>query len=195
MDGQRSLWEASQQVLPQGHTVDILDLLHATPRIWEAAHLFYGRDEEQALSFVYDRVLRLLNGQVRSVVAGLRQMGTKRKLRGKKRKKLATLCQYLDNNAPRMRYDVYLAAGYPIASGVIEGACRHVVKDRMERSGMRWTLPSAQAMLDMRSTYVNGDWDEFMRYRIEKETQRLDPHRDRIESIETLEEMEWPYAA
>jgi hypothetical protein len=195
MDGQRSLWEASQQVLPQGHTVDILDLLHATPRIWEAAHLFYGRDEEQALSFVYDRVLRLLNGQVRSVVAGLRQMGTKRKLRGKKRKKLATLCQYLDNNAPRMRYDVYLAAGYPIASGVIEGACRHVVKDRMERSGMRWTLPSAQAMLDMRSTYVNGDWDEFMRYRIEKETQRLYPHRDRIESIETLEEMEWPYAA
>ena len=76
--------------------------------------------------------------------------------------KLAKICAYLDNNAHRMRYDVYLAAGYPIASGVIEGAWRHFIKDRMERSGMRWTIESAQAMLEMRSTYLNGDWDDFM---------------------------------
>src|SRR6266568_4349749 len=87
---------------------EILDLLHATPRIWDAAHLFYGRDEEQTLNFVYDRVLRILQGEVRSVVAGLRQMGTKRTLRGKKRGKLAKLCGYLENNAHRMRYDAYL---------------------------------------------------------------------------------------
>ena len=144
--------------------------MHATPRIWDAAHLFYGRDEEQTLNFVYDRVLRILQGEVRSVVAGLRQMGTKRTLRGKKREKLAKLCGYLENNAHRMRYDEYLAAGYPIASGVIEGACRHFVKDRMERSGMRWRIESAQAMLAVRSIYLNGDWDDFMTYRIEKET-------------------------
>src|SRR5438552_5102901 len=140
MDGQKSLWDAGQRAFPTANTVEILDLLHATPRIWDAAHLFYGRDEEQALRFVYDRVLRLLKGEVRSVVAGLRQMGTKRKLRGKKRAQLAKMCSYLDHNAHRMRYDVYLAAGYPIASGVIEGACRHFIKDRMERSGMRWTM-------------------------------------------------------
>ena len=97
-------------------------------------------------------------------------MGTKRTLRGKKREKLAKLCGYLENNAHRMRYDEYLAAGYPIASGVIEGACRHFVKDRMERSGMRWRIESAQAMLAVRSIYLNGDWDDFMTYRIEKET-------------------------
>jgi hypothetical protein len=195
MDGQKSLWEAGQRELPKANTMEILDLLHATPRIWDAAHLFYGRDEEQALGFVYDRVLRMLQGEVHSVVSGLRQMGTKRKLRGKKRAKLAKICGYLENNTHRMRYDVYLAAGYAIASGVIEGACRHFVKDRMERSGMRWTIESAQAMLDVRSTYLNGDWDDFMRYRIEKETQRLYPYREFVEPIETLEEGELPFAA
>jgi len=194
MDGQTSLWDAGQGAFPTAKTIDILDLLHATPRIGDAAHLFHGRNEEHALSFVYDRVLRLLKGEVNSVVSGLRQMGTKRKRRGKKRAKLATICGYLDNNAHRMRYDVYLAAGYPIASGVIEGACRHFVQDRMERSGMRWTIESAQAMLDVRSTYLNGDWDDFMRYRIGKETQRLYPFRELVEPIETLEE-ELPFAA
>ena len=195
MDGQKSLWEAGQRILPQVSTIEILDLLHATPRIWDAAHLFYGRDEEQTLHFVYDRVLRILQGEVRSVVAGLRQMGTKRTLRGKKREKLAKLCGYLENNAHRMRYDAYLAAGYPIASGVIEGACRHFVKDRMERSGMRWRIESAQAMLDVRSIYLNGDWDDFMTYRIEKETQRLYPYREFVEPIDTLEEVGLPFAA
>ena len=157
--------------------------------------MFYDRDSDGALDFVYDRVLRILRGEVRSVVSGLRQMGTKRKFRGKKRAKLATICDYLQNNAPRMRYDVYLAAGYPIASGVIEGACRHFVKDRMERSGMRWTIESAQAMLDVRSTYINGDWDAFMAYRIEKETQRLYPYRELVEPIEMPEGIEMPIAA
>lgn len=195
MDGQKSLWEAGQRELPKANMMEILDLLHATPRLGDAAHLFYGHDEEQALSFVYDRVLRMLKGDVYSVLSGLRQMGTKRKLRGKKRAKLAKICGYLENNAHRMRYDVYLAAGYPIASGVIEGACRHFVKDRMERSGMRWTIESAQAMLNVRSTYLNGDWDDFMRYRIEKETQRLYRYRELVEPIETLEEGELPFAA
>jgi hypothetical protein len=195
MDGQKSLWEAAQRDLPSDNTVEILDLLHATPRIWEAAHLFYDRDSDGALDFVYDRVLRILRGEVRSVVSGLRQMGTKRKFRGKKRAKLATICGYLQNNAPRMRYDVYLAAGYPIASGVIEGACRHFVKDRMERSGMRWTIESAQAMLDVRSTYLNGDWDAFMAYRIEKENQRLYPYRELVDPIDMPEETELSMAA
>ena len=58
-----------------------------------------------------------------------------------------------------MHYDEYLAKGYPIASGVIEGACRHVVKDRMERTGMGWTVPGAQAMLSLRCLWVGDDWD------------------------------------
>jgi hypothetical protein len=195
MDGQKSLWEAGQRDLPSDDQIEILDLLHATPRIWEAAGLFYERDSDQAWVFVYDRVLRLLRGEIRSVITGLRQMGTKRKFRGKKREKLANICGYLQNNAHRMRYDEYLAAGYPIASGVIEGACRHFVKDRMERSGMRWTIEKAQAMLDVRSTYVNGDWEAFMAYRIEKETQRLYPYREHVVLIDIPEGIKMPIAA
>jgi hypothetical protein len=188
MDGQKSLWETARRELPQDHAVEMLDLLHATPRIWEAAHLFYPRNSDQALDFVHDRVLRILQGAVGSVVSGLRQMGTKRQLRGKKRDTLAKICGYLHNNAHRMRYEAYLAAGYPIASGVIEGACRHFVKDRMERSGMHWTIESAQAMLDVRSTYLNGDWETFMSYRINVETQRLYPYRALVEPMEGVKE-------
>ena len=72
-----------------------------------------------------------------------------------------------------MRYDVYLAAGYPIGSGVAEGACRHLVKDRMEQTGMRWTVAGAQAMLHLRATYLNGDWEAFCVYRIQQEQIRL----------------------
>ena len=75
-----------------------------------------------------------------------------------------------ERNAHRMRYDEYLAAGYPIASGVIEGACRHLVKDRMERAGMRWVLSGAQPMINLRSIPISGLWDEFIAYRIQKET-------------------------
>ncbi len=92
-------------------------------------------------------------------------------------------------NTARMRYDAYLRAGYPIASGVIEGACRHYVKDRMERSGMRWTKAGAQGMLDVRSEYLNGDWEAFQAFRIDDETRRLYPHR-RI-----LHDFTWPLAA
>ena len=80
---------------------------------------------------------------------------------------------YFDGNRSRMRYDEYLAAGYPIGSGVIEGACRHLVKDRLERTGMRWIPDGAQAMLDLRATYLNGEWDEFWVYHVEQEDDRL----------------------
>ena len=88
-----------------------------------------------------------------------------------------------------MRYDEYLAQGYPIASGVIEGACRHVVKDRLERTGMNWVRQGAQPMLDLRCIHLTGQWDPFMEFRYQRETQRLYPYRD------TLEPITWSVAA
>ncbi len=75
-----------------------------------------------------------------------------------------------------MQYHHYLERGYPIASGVIEGACRHFVKDRMERSGMRWTIKGAQAMLELRSVNLNEHWDEFSKFRIRKLNDELYPN-------------------
>lgn len=175
-DGQESLWEARRYWLPE-RVVDILDVLHVTPRIWQAAHVFHDEGSQEAEDFVRERLLRILQGRAAGVIRGLREMASKRGLGGAAAKTLSGVCGYLQANLGRMRYDEYLAAGYPIASGAIEGACRHLVKDRMERAGMHWIVEGAQAMLDVRSVYISGLWDEYQEYRIDRETSRLYPHR------------------
>jgi len=154
-DGQETLWQARQKWLPE-RAVNILDLLHVTPRLWQAAHVFHKEGSPAAEDFVRDRVLRVLQGNAAGVIRGLREMATKRGVGGAKKKTIAKVCGYLEANLDRMHYDEYLRAGYPIASGAVEGACRHLVKDRMERAGMHWTIAGAQAMLDVRSIYVSG---------------------------------------
>lgn len=179
MDGQASLWNASAECLrsaPAERTVDILDILHVSQYVWRAAKAFYG-SQEQREAFARDRLLRILQGEVSGVISGLRQIATKHGVRGRSRKEVETVCRYFKNNTHRMKYDEYLRAGYPIASGVIEGACRHFVKDRMERSGMRWRMAGAQAMLDVRSVYLSTYWDDFHRSRIVAEQRTLHPHR------------------
>jgi len=189
IDGQVSLWNDLARHLPAGPRVEILDLLHVTSRLWDAANLFHREGSDEAIAFARERIERLLQGGVGYVVGGLRQMATKQGLRGDRLKRLEAICGYLEKNKSRMRYDEYLAAGYPIATGVIEGACRYVVKDRMERAGMRWTVAGAQAMLDLRTTYINDQWDAYQRWHIEQQTQRLHPHR------QAIRQTQWPMAA
>jgi hypothetical protein len=188
IDGQRSLWASCARHLPRDR-VEIVDLLHVISYLWDAAYLFHAEGSDQASAFVRDRVLRILRGEVGYVIGGLRQMATKRKgskekLSAGKQKTLTKICNYFHRNRHRMHYDKYLAAGFPVASGVIEGACRHLVKDRMERAGMRWTIDGAQAMLDLRSTYINDQWPAFQRHRIHTETRRLYPQRQLLQRLE-----------
>jgi hypothetical protein len=188
-DGQHSLETDRRKYLPRdAHTVDVLDLMHVLPRLWEAAHLFHREGSEAASQFVRERLQRVLEGAAGRVVGGLRQMGTKYGLKGAPRERLAQLCQFLAGNLHRMHYETYLRAGYPIATGVIEGACRHVIKDRMERAGMRWKVPGAQAMLQLRAIHANGDWLAFQDARIKHETVRLYPH------ARVLKKMTWSLA-
>lgn len=184
-DGQDALWEARRTWLPAS-AVDILDLLHVTPRLWQAAHAFHREGSKAAEVFVRERLLRVLQGKAAGVIRGLREMATKHRLTGAKKKTLRTVCNYLERNLERMHYDEYLREGYPIASGAVEGACRHLVKDRMERAGMHWTIAGAQAMLDVRSIYVSGLWEEYQDYRMERETERLYPHRSLVEGTFTM---------
>jgi hypothetical protein len=183
LDGQPNLREAGRRHFGEC-VVEILEILHVTPRLWQAAHLFCKEGSDEARQFVRERVLRVLSGEVKGVLKGLRRLGTVRGLSGKKEKDLRELCNFMEKNADRMRYDEYLKKGYPIATGVIEGACRHYVKDRMERSGMRWSVKGAQAMLDVRSEYLNGDWEAFNASRIEAETRRLYPNRQVLETVQ-----------
>lgn len=179
-DGQEALGEACAEYLPTEHTVSILDLLHVTPRLGEAGKLLYGERSPELVPFVRQRLTQVLSGKVATVLRGLRRLGVDRGLRGAKKKALQRIGSYLNKNRERMRYDEYLRAGYPIASGVIEGACRHLIKDRMERAGMHWTLEGAQAMLDVRSVYIAGQWEAYQNHRIESETERLYRYRDLV---------------
>ena len=108
-----------------------------------------------------ERALQILRGNVSQVVKGLRQIVTKRKLKGNKREKLLAAANYFYRNKSRMRYNDYLDQGLPIASGSVEGACKNLIKDRMERSGMRWSAQMAEGMVKMRATYLSGDFDEY----------------------------------
>ena len=90
-----------------------------------------------------------------------------------KKKMIRSAIVYFENNRAYMQYDQYLAEGYPIGSGVAEGACRHVVRDRMEMTGMRWTVAGAQSMLHLRAIYLNDDWDDYLDHYIEIEQTTL----------------------
>ena len=171
MDGERALWETQRVYFPEA--VGILDLFHVMERLWTAAHCFHAEGSDAAEEFVADRLRGLLEGRVGHVIGGLRQRLTKHRLTGSRRKTLESVITYLENNREQMRYDTYLEAGYPIGSGVAEGACRHLVKDRMEQTGMRWTVSGAQAMLHLRATYLNDQWENFIEDRIEREQTRL----------------------
>jgi len=172
-DGERALQRRVCELFED--TTLVLDLFHVLEKLWKAAHVFHAEGSEQAELFVRVRVLRILRGQVSQVVKGLRQMVTKRKLGGSKRKTLLDVAGYLYRNRTRMGYDQYLANGWPIASGSVEGACKNLVKDRMERSGMRWTPPMAEAMLRMRAIYLSGDFEEYWDFHVRDDQHRLYP--------------------
>lgn len=186
MDGQESLWETMKLHLSFGaRTVPILDILHALVYAWEAAGLF-EKDDGRRRTFTRNRLLRILRGEVKGVIKGLRRLGTASKLKGEAAKDLARICGYLEKNAHRMQYDEYLRRGYPIASGVIEGACRHLVKDRMERSGMRWTLEGARSMLHVRAAFQSDHWESFLNERMKRETEQTHPHRNLLNDYEPM---------
>jgi len=111
-------------------------------------------------------------------------MATKRRdLSKPKREKVEKYLNYFVERGEYMKYDEYLAAGYPIGSGVVEGACRHLVKDRMEQTGMRWRIAGAQAILSLRAIYVNDDWEEFHVDRIQTEQRKLYAYKKRLPAI------------
>jgi hypothetical protein len=168
MDGQRSfrkLFQLFRLVTP------ILDIYHVIERLWNAAHCFHPDCSLAAEQFVNRYLRMILEGKGGYVVGKFK--GFAKKLMKSKRTNLEKVITYLQNNLIYMKYDEYLQAGYPIGSGVVEGACRHVVKDRMELSGMRWEAEGAQAVLNLRTIYLNGDWNSFMKYRIETEQAAL----------------------
>jgi len=173
-DGERALQNLVDQKL--GVTL-ILDLMHVLEKLWKAAFVFHREGSLEAELWVLERTLSILSGEVSQVVKGIRQSVTKRQLSGAKRTCLLGVASYLYRNRHRMRYDEYLANGWPIASGAVEGACKNLIKDRMERSGMRWTEAMAEAVVKLRAIYLSSDFDRYWLFHIQQEQNRLRAHR------------------
>lgn len=189
IDGQPSLWEKKKQYFGAGTGTEILDLIHVNSYLWDVANLIHPNEKSEQIKFMKEKLLKVLHGDIGRVIGGFKQTATKMNFSKAKTEKLEKICNYLKKNKKRMRYNLFLSKGYPIATGVIEGACRHYIKDRMERAGMKWTMNGAQAMLDMRSIFLNGDWAEFQRFKIQKETEILYPYKN------MFEEVKWPLVA
>jgi hypothetical protein len=176
MDGEEALWKMGETCLTGESTVEVLDLIHACSYVWKAVQALHpGKPVKNQAPIVKGYVGKILCGEVHGVIRGLRWKATHNCLSGERLKQVEKTCSYFENNASRMRYGDYLKAGYPIASGVIEGACRHVVVDRMEGTGMRWVMGGAQSMLNLRCIRVSGHWDKFMEYHIQRERNEIYP--------------------
>lgn len=161
IDGNRGLKNRVQLDLPQ-FTL-IIDIIHVAEYLWEAANTLLGETHPMRELWMQDALRCLLEDELDRLLNHLDYQ-----LSGLSKRKQTTLkkvMNYLRNNRDHMNYQDYLAKGYPIGTGVIEGTCRYLVKDRFERAGMRWSRQGAQVMLDLRATYLNGDWDDFQRFR------------------------------
>ncbi|MFH0884047.1 MAG: ISKra4 family transposase [bacterium] len=181
MDGENKLRDLQEATIPGA--VGILDIWHVTERLWKLAYCFHADGSGEAEAFVGVYLRKILEGKVGQVIGGLRQKATKLGLSKHKRQEMEKHLEYFDAKRAYMKYDEYLAQGFPIGSGVVEGACRHLVKDRMEQTGMRWEVEGAQAVLSLRAIYLNEDWDAFHTARIQQEQQTLYPYRRRLADL------------
>jgi hypothetical protein len=150
----------------------VVDMIHVVEYLWKAGAVLNPAESPQLEAWVQHRLLEILRGHSSLVAAGMRRSATRRSLDKKERKPVDTCADYLLTYRPYLRYDDYLARGLPIASGVIEGACRHLVKDRMDLTGARWSLTGAEAVLRLRALRSSGDFDDYWRFHEQQEYQR-----------------------
>ena len=154
----------------------VLDIIHAVEYVWHAANALLGETNPHRTLWVKQQLLQILAGRTSGVIHTLESCAQDPALSASQREALHSTIGYYRRNLPYMRYDVYLAQGWPIGTGVVEGACGHLVKDRMEQSAMRWTQTGAQAVLDLRAVRINDDWDAYQEFRRHCQHQRLYDH-------------------
>ena len=151
----------------------VVDLVHVLEYLWGAAWCFFAEGDPAAEGWVRDRALAVLQGQARAVAAGVRRRATRARLAKPKRTKADECARYLTNKAAYLDYPAALAAGWPVATGVIEGTCRYLVADRMDVTGARWSVDGAEAVLELRAVRANDDWEAYWRFHQQQELRRV----------------------
>jgi len=143
-----------------------IDFIHVLECLWKAAWCFYAEGDPAVEAWVQDKARAILAGRAAKVAGAIRRQATNAKLEPTRRTGADTCAKYLTNKAPYLDYPTALTSGWPIATGVIEGACRHLVKDRLDITGARWGLPGAEAILKLRAVRSNGDLDAYWDYHL-----------------------------
>lgn len=171
-DGEKNLWNFAAELFPDW--IQVLDIIHVRDKLWIAAHLYYKKESPDAKEYVRERLVALLTGEVDMIIEDFRIATEDGSLSASKVETLRSkVLGYFVNNRDRMQYDKYLAMGLPIGSGIIEGTCKNLINDRMERSGMRWSPDGAEAILKLRSLYLTDLWNDFWTFRIQREKKVL----------------------
>jgi hypothetical protein len=150
----------------------VVDIIHVLHYLWMAGFALCKRNEAKTAAWVASYLLKLLTRPAVDVVAGIRQAATLRGLTATERRPVEKCAKYLHANGLYLRYDEFLAKGFPIATGVIEGACRYLIQDRLGITGARWNLAAAEAILRLRALHSSGDWDEYWAYHLRRELMR-----------------------
>ena len=163
--------------------VIMVDIMHVLEYLWKAAKAWWPPDAPQVAQWVGDKTLQLLQGEVKSIVRNFRRGATAKGMSATQREPMEQCATSLANHAASLNYPDSVAKGYPIATGVIEGACRHLGKDRMEITGARWGLEGGEAVLKLRALVINGDFDAYWDFHEQQEYQRN--HRTKCSEMPT----------
>jgi hypothetical protein len=175
VDGNRDQLDAVRRAAARfGVEVTIVvDFIHVLGYLWKAGKaLNVGVRADVVDAWVTERAERVLRGEASLVAAGIRRSATRRGITGVPRKAVDKCANYLLNHKACLRYDKYLRDGLPIATGVIEGACRSLVQDRMDITGARWGLQGAEAVLKLRSLRASADFDDYVKFHERRELER-----------------------
>jgi hypothetical protein len=167
----------------RGVTVTIvIDFVHVLEYLWKAAWTFYYPGDHDAQTWVADRARTILTGRAVDAAATIRHQADEAGYRGSERTGADEAVAYLTRKAPYLNYATALDRGWQIATGIIEGAARHLIKDRMDITGARWSTPGAEAILRLRAVIANDDFDEYWQWHQQQELRRN--HLDRYQELD-----------
>jgi hypothetical protein len=164
----------TREAAARGLDVPILiDFVHVIEYLWKAAWCFHPEGDPAAEGWVHHHAQKILAGHATRVAGAIRRQATNARLDASKRAAADTTAKYLTSKSRYLDYPTALTAGWPIATGVIEGQCRHLVKDRMDITGARWGLPGAEAILKLRAIHANHDFEKYWAYHLTQEHRRV----------------------
>jgi hypothetical protein len=150
----------------------VMDFVHVLEYLWKAAYCFHPETSQKAEQWVMEKALKVLSGDAGLVAGGIRRSCTMLGLSRKNRENADKCADYLLKKKAYLRYDSCLDMGYPIATGVIEGACRYLVKDRLDITGARWSLKGAEAVLKIRALKSSNDIEEYFKFHKHQDRER-----------------------